>query len=279
MSKRHSSFIAARRQIVLDPCTLGRPFHLLEDFNQRLARQFARHLGGRFNLRHGAAFAVSQVAIGSYVAGQGDAAWRTYVTSAGTLSVRLDRRLLLAMLGYHYGDKGAMTIDEHAPETETEQRFGAATGLALLDVLRTCVVPPVEGGFTPEPMRTPGMSDRVIRVEIKENKLGLAGLLEMAVDDAWLGLIFASAVSRRIASTPAAKSEIPLTARLPVTLTARMLTKEVLLDDVMRLSPGDVLPVRMPDTADVLVGDTRLFQATIAEHGGTLCLTSFENVE
>jgi flagellar motor switch protein FliM len=279
MSKRHSSSTSARKQILLDPCTLGRPFHLLEDFNQRLGRQLARHLGGRFNLRHGAEFAVSQVAIGSYMAGQGDASWRTYVTPAGTLSVRLDRRLLLAMLGYHYGDKGAMKVDEQAPETETEQRFGAATGLALLDVLRTCVVPPVDGGFTPEPMRTPGMSDRVIRIEITENKLGVAGLLEIAVDDSWLSLIFANAVSRRAAATLAAKSEIPLTARLPITLTARMLTKEVLLDDVMRLSPGDVLPVRMPDTAEVLVGDTRLFQATIAEHGGTLCLTSFENIE
>jgi flagellar motor switch protein FliM len=279
MSKRHSSSVSARKHVVLDPCTLGRPFHLLEAFNQRLGRQLARHLAGRFNLRHGAEFAVSQVTIGSYMSGQGDAAWRTYTTPAGTLSVRLDRRLLLAMLGYHYGEKGATKIDEQTPETETEQRFGAATGLALLDVLRTCVVSPVDGGFTPELMHTPSISDRVIRVEITENKLGLAGLLEMAVDDAWLSLMFASAVPRRTAATQAVKSEMPLTARLPITLMARMLTKEVLLDDVMRLAPGDVLPVRMPDTAEVLVGDTRLFQATIAEHGGTLCLTSFENVE
>jgi flagellar motor switch protein FliM len=278
---RHSSSSSARKHTLLDPCTLGRPFHLLEDFNQRLGRQFARHLSSRFNHRHGAGFTVGQVAIGSYVAGQGEMSWRTYTTPAGSLSVRLDRRLLLAMLNYHYGDASAAAINEQTPETATEQRFGAATSLALLDVLRMCMTPPVVGAFTPEPLSTPGMSDRVIRIQIDETKSGLSGLLEIAVDDTWLSLIFASAVPpRRAAAKPAAKADPqPLTERLPITLSARMLTKEVLLDDVMRLAPGDVLPVRMPDTAEVLVGDTRLFQATIAEHGGTLCLTSFENIE
>ncbi|GAB2567602.1 FliM/FliN family flagellar motor switch protein [Dyella jejuensis] len=277
MSQRSSTSIAARQHIVLDPCTLGRPFHLLDAFNQRLGRQLSRHLSGRFNHRHRASFAVAQVAIGSYVTGQGDAAWRAYTTPAGALAVRLDRRLLLAMLGYHYGDKS--TIDERMPETETEQRFGAATSLALLDVLRACVTPSSDGGFTPEPLRTPEIGDRVIRVEIQERALGLTGLLEIALDDAWLSLIFASAVPRRAVATPTAKTETPLPARLPITLSARMLTKEILLDDVMRLAPGDVMPVRLPDTAEVLVGDTRLFQATIVEHGGSLCLTRFENLE
>ncbi|WP_240669195.1 FliM/FliN family flagellar motor C-terminal domain-containing protein [Dyella sp. M7H15-1] len=279
MSSRHPSSTAERRHQVLDPCTLGRPFHLLEDFNQRLGRQLDRHLAGRFNHRHGAGFVINHVAIGSYVAGQGDASWRTYITPAGTLSVRLERRLLLAMLGYHYGDKGAMKIDENSPEIETERRFGAATGLALLDVLRTCVMPSMDVGFVPEPLRMPAMSDRIIRIEMEERHLGIAGLLEIAVDDAWLGLIFAAAAPRRATATPVAKNETPLAERLPIRLSARMLTKEWLLDDVMRLAPGDVLPVRMPDTAEVMVGDTCLFHAAVAEHGGTLCLTSFENAE
>ncbi|MFC4762307.1 FliM/FliN family flagellar motor switch protein [Dyella koreensis] len=222
---------------------------------------------------------VKHVGIGSYVANHRDAAWRAYSTPGGSLAIRMDRCLLLAMLGYHYGDKGAMKVDATVPETETEQRFGVATGLALLEVLRSCAMTVAEGGLTPAPQRTPGTGDRVIRMEIEEGRLALSGILEIALDDASLGLIFASASPRRVTAAPVAKTETPLAERLPVAMSARMLTKEVFLDDVMRLQTGDVMPVRLPDTAEVFVGDTLLFQAAVAEHGGSLCLTSFENAE
>lgn len=270
---------AAPQPVALDPCTLGRPFHLLEEFHQRLGRQLARHLGVRFNHRQGANFSVGAVSIGSRTSGQGELPWRSYGAGEGVLSVRLERRLLLAMLGYHYGDRDGMRIDESAPETETEQRFGAATGLALLDVLRHCIDPAGTGEFTPRPLHVPGMGDRVIRVQIREPKLELDGRLEFAVDESWLDTMFATVAPRRAAAPSAAKSDVPLGRRLPITLTARILSKQCLLDELLGLSAGDVLPVRMPDTADVLAGDTLLYRAAVVEHGGTLCLTSFEHIE
>jgi flagellar motor switch protein FliM len=39
-----------------------------------------------------------------------------------------------------------------------------------------------------------------------------------------------------------------------------------------------VIPISLRG-ADVLIGGSRLFSASIAEHRGKLCLTSFEDVE
>ncbi|MGC1548517.1 MAG: FliM/FliN family flagellar motor C-terminal domain-containing protein [Rhodanobacter sp.] len=273
--------LLAETERMLDPCTLGRPFHLLEDFNQRLGKQIERHLHSRFNVRHGATFAVTRVAITSFVASQGEGTWRGYRAPAGKLAIRLDRRLILAMLGYHYGDKSNMVrVDDTITETDSEQRFGIATGLSLLDLLVTSIAPSEPSQtFTPEALHSPTSSKRVIRVTVEERALKLSGHLEFALDAAWVSLLFASVATGRAIAMPGTNARAPLETRLPITLSARMLTKEVLLDDVLALVPGDIIPVRLPETADVLIGESRLYRAVIAEHGGTLCLTSFEDIE
>ena len=75
-----------------------------------------------------------------------------------------------------------------------------------------------------------------------------------------------------------ATPQAPLPNRLPLTLQARLLEQELPLGTLLDLHVGDVLPVRL-GLADVLVDDSRLFKAAVAEHQGKLCLTSFEDAE
>src|SRR5690606_20048729 len=70
----------------------------------------------------------------------------------------------------------------------------------------------------------------------------------------------------------------PFPARLQLTLRARLLEKEVSLGTLLDLRPGDVLPISLGD-ADVLIDDSRLFTASVAEHHGKLCLTSLADVD
>jgi flagellar motor switch protein FliM len=65
---------------------------------------------------------------------------------------------------------------------------------------------------------------------------------------------------------------------LQLTLVARLLEKQMPLGSLLDTRIGDVIPVSL-GTSDVLVGDSRLFTASITEHKGKLCLTAFEDVE
>ncbi len=70
----------------------------------------------------------------------------------------------------------------------------------------------------------------------------------------------------------------PLPARLQLTMNARLIEKPIDLGTLLDLRVGDVIPVTVAST-DVLIGDSRLFTASLAEHKGKLCLTCFEDVE
>lgn len=329
---------------MLDPCTLGRPFHLLDTFHQALQRRLARYLHARFNRRHGAALDVTGVSVVAAESGD-DAPWRAFVTARdaraglpdgttgddaadGRIAVRIERGLLIALLAWHYGDQPAAAPADLPAETETEQRFGVALALALADEFAACIAPLTASGCMPCPSTLPARPARgahVVRVDVvnradrplvareagsqdampevpspaldhaddagRPTEQGpaanpapspiLAGAIEFALDDHWLARLFASVAPRRgqPPTSAGAGADTALDSRIPIRLTARMLTRDVPLDDVMRMAPGDVMPVRLPDTADVLVEGVCLYRAVVAEHGGTLCLTAFEELE
>jgi flagellar motor switch protein FliM len=272
--------------VVLDPRTLDRPFHLLDDFNRRLGRQIDRVLDRRFNQRHGASFAVGAVSIVPWLAAQDEALWRGVALPTGSIAVRVARRMLLAMLDCHYGNPGSTPDEATAPETETEQRFGVLMSTALLDVLLDalimCVEPSPDLALLPKPCAPPQRGQQVIRVEIHEPSLGVADALDFALDDAWLSRLFESAAPARGSAVPAASfmpPDTPLIERIPVTINAQMLSHDLLLDELIHLAPGDILPVRLPATAEVLVEGSPLYRAVIAEQNGTLWLTSFEDAK
>jgi flagellar motor switch protein FliM len=57
-----------------------------------------------------------------------------------------------------------------------------------------------------------------------------------------------------------------------------LVSKEIPLAALFALKVGDVIPVSV-GRADVLLDESRLFTATVAEHKAKLCLTSFEDAE
>ncbi|WP_144007017.1 FliM/FliN family flagellar motor switch protein, partial [Pelomonas sp. KK5] len=61
-------------------------------------------------------------------------------------------------------------------------------------------------------------------------------------------------------------------------LVARLLETELPLGELMALQPGAVIPVSLGAT-EVLVDGERLFTASVAEHQGKLCLTSFADAD
>jgi flagellar motor switch protein FliM len=57
-----------------------------------------------------------------------------------------------------------------------------------------------------------------------------------------------------------------------------LVSKEITLGTLFGLQVGDVIPVSV-GRADVVLDNSRLFTAAVAEHKGKLCLTSFEDAE
>lgn len=121
-----------------------------------------------------------------------------------------------------------------------------------------------------------------LRIAISEEARGIDGMLWIRLDERAFDRLLDGLAPAR-ASTPlqkflGASASEPFASRLRIQLGVRLVEQEVTVGSVIDLRPGDVLPIRM-GPADVLVGDSRLFTARVAEHKGRLCLTSFEDAE
>ncbi len=276
----------AESALVLDPCTLGRPYHLLDEVLQDIKRRIDHTFHERFNLRRGANFVTSHITIAAMLP-RDAGGWRTYACSQGQVAVRCDRKLLLALLACHYDTPlDEATLAAPGPETGTERRFAAQQHINLLSAFAGAVLgangangDAAAETFSPSADTMPGSGSRVLRLTIEDRSRNLAGDVEFALDDTWLAHLFARLDAQRPRQTASASDGTPANVRIPVTLSVRMLTKDMRLDDLLRMGPGDVLPVRLPDTADVLVNDVRLYRAALAEQQGALWITSFELVE
>jgi hypothetical protein len=123
----------------LDPRLLGRPMHLLPRFGALLRDDLSRSLQAGVNRRWGASFRVGQVTIARTDAPDEGARWLALESAAGTIGFALDRRVLLAALGYRYGTPVSTPgVDGAAPvvrETATEERLAATLGQQWVDAL------------------------------------------------------------------------------------------------------------------------------------------------
>ena len=266
-------------QIVLDPCTLGRPYHLLDDVLHDVQRSIDHYFHERFNVRRGTKFSATHVGVGTFRP-RDAAGWHTYTAGQGQISVRATRRLMLALLACHYDTPlHAAVSADLGPESNTERRFATQIHTALLSAFASAITSEPADTFSPAADAAPGMGARVLRVTIQEPARNLSGDLEFALDDAWLTRLFARLDAQRPRATAALNDGTPAGARIPMQLTVRMLTKDLPLDDLLKLQRGDVLPVRLPDMADVLIDDVRLYRAALAEQHGAVCITAFELVE
>lgn len=290
-----------RAHTVIDPRTMGRPVHLLGGFAQQLRDDFADFLRARINRRYKASFQIDAI---SFVAAPADSQrWLSYVTNDGCgaddgrIHFAIERPLLLCLLRYRYGsvmpetsaatDSAtqplAATIDE--PETATEERLGTMLGQQLAElavrriesVQRAPVETPAAVTFAEASLQGASDGEWLLRLTLSETRCNVSGDLLLKISAAWMNrLLQALAPSReRQRQRPATK---PFPARLQLTLQARLLEKEVPLATLLDLRLGDVLPISVGD-ADVLIGDSRLFTASVAEHHGKLCLTSLADVD
>src|SRR6185369_440499 len=94
---------ASRSAASLDPRQLGKPIHLLPLFAAQLKEELSRSLRTDLNRRYRSAFRVANVSIARVEEAAPAGRWSAFASTVGTIHCRLDREILLAVLGYRYG--------------------------------------------------------------------------------------------------------------------------------------------------------------------------------
>jgi flagellar motor switch protein FliM len=198
--------------------------------------------------------------------------------------VAFERRLLLGVLNRRYGRPGAAPAT--APElpaervTSTEERLAGVLAQQLAGVLHARVAAATGGAelplAAPAPALAPGRAAWAIRLLLREAQSGQQGQCWLAPDQDVMVAILRS-LQPETRTRPARPGE-PLAASLQLKLDARLVSKEIVLAALFDLKVGDVIPVAV-GRAEVLLDESRLFTAAVAEHKGKLCLTSFEDAE
>ncbi|HWK48571.1 MAG TPA: FliM/FliN family flagellar motor C-terminal domain-containing protein [Steroidobacter sp.] len=285
-----------RAHTVIDPRTMGRPVHLLGGFASQLRDDIADFLHARINRRYKASFQIDAI---SFIAAPADSQrWLSYGAHDGRIHFVIERPLLLCLLRYRYGSPlpeiSAATdsatpltpvIDE--PETATEERLGIMLGQQLAElavrriesVQRSPDHAPAEVTFAEAALQGANDGDWLLRLTLSETRHNVSGDLLLKISAVWMNrLLQALAPARERSRQKQITATKPFPARLQLTLRARLLEKEVSLGTLLDLRQGDVLPISVGD-ADVLIGDSRLFTASVAEHHGKLCLTSLADVD
>lgn len=285
-----------RAHTVIDPRTMGRPVHLLGGFANQLRDDFADFLRARINRRYKANFQIDAI---SLVAAPADSQrWLSYAANDGRIHFSIERPLLLCLLRYRYGsampDNGAAidnNISSHTPigdepETATEERLGTMLGQQLAEIVvrriesvqRGRAKAPAEVTFAEAGLQSAGEGEWLLLLTLSETRCNVSGHVLLKISAAWMNRLLQALAPSRERSRQKQTATKPFPGRLQLTLRARMLEKEVSLGTLLDLRVGDVLPISVGD-ADVLIGDSRLFTASVAEHHGKLCLTSLADVD
>lgn len=270
---------AARKK--LDLRTLGRPVHLLGKFTALLREDLSAVLRTRLNRRYRAGFEVGEVSMMRLDELAQLPRWLMFDAPAGRMGCAVERAVLLCVLDYRYGPGSTPRALDTSRETATEERLAVALARLFLTTLaqrigalaRAGEQPPTELGEAVGDF--PGAGSWVVSVQVVERERGVDGTVLLSLDGRWMERLFRGLTPSRGARAGAA---LGLGHALQLELQARLLEMELPLGILLDARIGDVIPVRL-DQADVLVGDSLLFHATVAEHRGKLCLTSFEDVE
>jgi flagellar motor switch protein FliM len=277
---------------VLDPCLLGRPVHLLPRFAASLAEELGAAMLSPAWRRNWAAFRIESVAFGRAPEAPG-LRWLGVAGAHGTLSVAFERRLLLGLLTCRYGGRGAPVLPAHdlAGErvTATEERLSVVLTQQIAEVLLARVssalvaagladAMPASRPGPAAPVAAPGKAGWTICVVLRPAQSDQQVAFWMVPDSALMAAILQGLLtdSGRPRAPRAARQ--PLVSTLQVRLDACLVSKEIVLANLFELKVGDVIPVSV-GRADVLLDESRLFTAAVAEHKGKLCLTSFEDTE
>jgi flagellar motor switch protein FliM len=298
----------ARDFQVLDPCLLGRPVHLLPSFAARLAEALAAAMASPGGRRYWGAFRLESLAF-ERAPDDRSLRWLGVNGPYGLAAVAFERGLLLGLLEGRYARRtqGPNAAPQRDPGLErvtaTEERLGATLAqqvAALLDekVAEGLLAAGAAVAAAPQqakavasivPAGAPGKAGWVIRAVLRAqygrrdtDDPSLAapeGQLWISPDHGLMAHVLQGLMAERNGMRGTVRmAREPLATHLQVKLEGRLVSKEVTLATLFGLKVGDVIPVSV-GRADVLLDDSRLFTAAVAEHKGKLCLTSFEDAE
>lgn len=297
---------------ILDPCLLGRPVHLLPGFAARLAETLGTAMASPAGRRYWGAYRLESLAFAP--APEAPALrWLGVGGVHGQAAVAFERGLLLGLLEGRYARRAptpanaAVQRDPAAERvTATEERLAAtlaqqlarlldervAEGLAAAGVATEqqpqAALQAAHAGAAIVPASAPGKAGWVLRAVLRaqygrrdSDDPGLAapeGQLWISLDHGLMSHVLQGLMAERNAGRGPRMARESLASHLQVKLEGRLVSKEITLAALFGLKVGDVIPVSV-GRADVLLDDSRLFTAAVAEHKGKLCLTSFEDAE
>ena len=297
---------------VLDPCLLGRPVHLLPAFAAGLAEAIGSEMASPGGRRHWGAYRLEQLSF-ERAPEQPGLRWLGVSGHYGVAAVAFERNLLLGLLEGRYARRQPTVSAalQQSPVVErvtaTEERLAAtlaqqlaslldarvADGLARLDGASALVpaLSPANVGAAVVPASAPGKTGWVLRAVLRAQygrrdtdeptQAAPEGQIWIGLDHALMACVLQGIKADRGAVRAASGARMPrepLASRLEVKLEGCLVSKEVTLATLFGLQIGDVIPVSV-GRADVLLDNSRLFTAAVAEHKGKLCLTSFEDAE
>ncbi|WP_175041981.1 FliM/FliN family flagellar motor switch protein [Duganella vulcania] len=282
--------------LVLDPCLLGRPVHLLHIFAAQLRDDLSQSMRLNMNRRYWGGFQVEDVAFSRLEGDEIRSRWLSFAAPAGHIAFSLERKVLLSVLNYRYGSgkADAAALDENTVRvTATEERLAVVLGQQLAGILAGRIelnLPvldkpapaegepdPADSEFKPAPGSHPPKGSWIITVTLADIASGATGKYWFALDKTLMASVLRGLLRDRDAGKKP-KAVAPLAQRLQVGLVGRLASKEVPLGSLYDLQVGDVIPISL-NRADVLLEDSRVFTAAVTEHKGKLCLTSFEDAE
>jgi flagellar motor switch protein FliM len=271
---------------VLDARTLGRPVHLTDRFTTQIREELTEYFRVRFNRRYRAGFEIGSADL-THSSIQPPQRWLTFSGVSGCIGFALSREIVLRIQRYRYGMPDSEALE---PENASEERLASMLGVQLANMvarnIESLLTPSVESLGELQAIDTPAQFPSegcwTLQVAVSEPARDVTGALWFLIDEAWVARLLQGLAPRRSHTRPqrgvGVANSPPLPARLHLSMTARLLEKELPLGTVMDLQVGDVIPVSL-SRADVMVGDSRLFSASVAEHKGKLCLTTFEDME
>lgn len=284
---------------VLDPSLLGRPVHLLPKFARRFADALATTMAGPGGRRYWGNWRLANLAF-ERAPDEDGLRWLAVPGPLGTAAVAFERSLLLDLLEGRYGRKGKPAgAAAGAPRdpslervTATEERLAATLTAQLAEQLHARVAE----GLAAVGVEVPGADAAVVEAPVPASAPGKAGWvihISLCTQGAqgerqshcWIGLdqelmshVLQGLKEERSSVRTARAGNDGLSSGLFVKLDGRLASKETTLGALFELKVGDIIPVSV-GRADVLLDESRLFTAAVAEHKGKLCLTSFEDAE
>ncbi len=265
--------------------------HLLGAFAERFGADVSELLRQGLNRRYAIGLQVGSVSMRQRAQNEDPVRWNVYASPAGRVGMAVPRGLVLRLLLCRYGGADAVPVEPGTVAvTASEERLSTKLGqqLALALVRRIAAGLPPAGVAAepaePEPA-VPFHSESALPTGLWQLDLTLAEpnqaaehVLRFSLDDGCMHqLLDRLGRGRTLARDAAAVPALPLSERLKLRLTARLVQQRLPLGAILDLQPGSVLPIPQP-TAVVLVKDSPLFSASVAEHKGRLWLTAFQDL-